>query len=59
MSVYQKLDGIAETVKSGQADAIKADKGNVAAGRRLRKLLQEVRAQCVALRATILEKQSK
>jgi hypothetical protein len=59
MSIYQKLDSIAEMIQGGQPDAIKTDKGNVAAGRRLRKLLQEVRAQCVALRATILEKKSK
>jgi hypothetical protein len=59
MSVYQKLDGIAGMIQGGQPDAIKTDKGNVAAGRRLRKLLQEVRAECVALRSTILEKRPK
>lgn len=59
MSIYDELLDIAEKVSGGQPDAIKTDKGNVAAGRRLRKLLQEVRAECVALRATILEKRTK
>ena len=59
MSIYDQLFDIAEKVSSGQPDAIKTDKGNVVAGRRLRKLLQEVRTQWVALRASILERRTK
>jgi len=59
VNIYERLQDIAEKVSGGQPDAIKTDKGNVVAGRRLRKLLQEVRTQCVALRASILERRTK
>ncbi len=52
MEEYERLK---EVVASAEADVIKAEKGNKAAGTRVRKIMQQVKAAAQDVRKKILE----
>jgi len=53
MKEYDKLK---ELVESCAGDILKADSGNRSAGTRIRKVMQDIKAQAQELRKAILEK---
>ena len=57
--VTEKLKEIATTLCEAEEDAQKSEKGNISAGRRLRKVCMEAINQLKNLRKTILENSKK
>lgn len=55
MHIVDKINGLKELLDAALPDAVKAEKGNAAAKRRVRKSLQAVRTECFELRKCILE----
>ena len=53
-----EYDRLKEIVASVEEDMIKVEKGNKAAGTRVRKVMQEVKAAAQALRVKVLELKS-
>ena len=55
MSVTQQIDTMIATLDALKADAEKHDKGQKAAGTRVRKVMQEIKAAAQEIRAQMLE----
>lgn len=55
MSIVASLDSIIESLQASREDAEKFDKGNAAAGTRVRKAAQEGKAALHALRGQVQE----
>lgn len=53
-----EYDRLREIVASAEEDIIKADKGNKAAGTRVRKTMQDIKAAAQAVRVKVLELKS-
>lgn len=53
-----EYDRLKEIVASAEEDIIKADKGNKAAGTRVRKTMQDIKAAAQAVRVKVLELKS-
>jgi len=53
-----EFDRLKEIVASAEADVIKVERGNKAAGTRVRKIMQDVKAAAQAVRVTCLELKS-
>lgn len=51
----QEYDRLKEVIASAEEDILKADKGNKAAGTRVRKVMQEVKDAAQAVRKKVLE----
>jgi hypothetical protein len=52
MEAYEKLK---QLVAAAEEDVIKVDKGNKAAGTRVRKMMQDIKAACQEVRVKVLE----
>jgi len=58
-SATEMLESMIEQLENAKSDAAKHDKGQYAAGTRLRKLFGDLGKQCKANRATIQSQRSK
>jgi len=56
-NIQKILNTLRDKIDSAMDDAVKSDKGVKTAGTRLRKVLQEVTADCKTLRKVILDSQ--
>ena len=54
----EEYDRLRELVAQAEEDVIKAEGGNKAAGTRVRKIMQEIKAAAQAIRVKILEVRS-
>ena len=56
MSIAEMVNDMKEVLEDAAVDAEKADKGNKAAGTRVRKVMQEITASAKELRKEVLTK---
>ena len=54
-TISERIENLSQLLTEAQADAVKSDKGNKAAGTRVRKVMQEVIAECKEVRKAVLE----
>jgi len=54
-TISERIERLSQLLTEAQADAVKSDKGNKAAGTRVRKAMQEVIAECKDVRKAVLE----
>jgi len=54
-TISERIQNLSTLLSEAQVDSAKCDKGNKAAGTRVRKLMQEVIAECKEVRKAVLE----
>ena len=54
-TISERIQNLTQILAEAQADAAKSDKGNKAAGTRVRKAMQEVIAECKEVRKAVLD----